>query len=241
MLSNTRGIVFQKIKYAESAVIVKVYTEEFGILSFIVRGLKSKRSLVKAAYFQSLTLLNLDINYRENKSLHSIKEIKVSHVYQDVLANPVKQSVLFFLNEVLIKTLKEETPDSVLFEWLYNALTWLDLTEKSVANFHLVFLFQFSRFLGFYPKFSDQNDIKYFDFQEGLFQKNQPDHPNYFKGDLVKQMATIGKSTFEDSDVIKIGNVNRRKILDVLIRYYQLHIPNLHRVQSVEVLQSVLE
>ena len=241
MLATTRGIVFQKVKYAESAIIVRIYTEEFGLLSFIVRGLKSKKGFAKTAHFQGLSLLDLDISYKENKNLHHIKEIKVLHAYQDVHAKPVKQSILFFLNEVLIKTLREESQDKTLFEWLYNTLTWFDLTNKGVINFHLVFLFQLSKFLGFYPKFSDQDKIHYFDMQEGVFQLNQPDHPNFIQGDFVKQMAAFGKSSFEDNDMIIINNSTRQKILDALIQYYQLHIPNMHQIHSVEVLHRILE
>jgi DNA repair protein RecO (recombination protein O) len=98
-----------------------------------------------------------------------------------------------------------------------------------------------SRFLGFYPKFSDENNVLYFDLQEGLFQVNQPNHPNHLKGDFVEQMATIGRSTFEDNSSIKLNNTTRRKILDALIQYYQLHIPNMHQINSVDVLHNILE
>ncbi len=241
MLYNTRGIVFQSYKYAESAIIVKMYTEEFGMLSFIVRGVNSKKTTLKKAYFQPLTILDLVINYREGKELHNIKEIKVLHAYQDLTNNMVKRSILFFLYEILIKTLREETPNKLVFDWLFHSLTWLDLTEKSVINFHLVFLFQFSRFLGFYPKFSEHDEVYYFDLQEGLFQKNQPLHPNFISGEIVKQLVVIGKSTFEDSHQIKLGNNHRRKMVDVLIQYYQLHMPNMHQIKSLEVLQSIME
>lgn len=241
MICNTRGIVFQTYKYAESAIIVKIYTEEFGMLSFIVRGIKSKKSTVKKAYFQPLTILNLVVSHQEGKELHHIKEAKVLHAYQELANNMVKRSILFFLYEILIKTLREETPNKAVFDWLFHSLTWLDLTEKSVINFHLVFLFQLSRFLGFYPKFSEQEEVYYFDLQEGLFQKNQPPHPNFISGEIVKQMVVIGKSTFEDSSQIKLGNINRRKMVEVLIQYYQLHMPNMHQIKSVEVLQSIME
>jgi DNA repair protein RecO (recombination protein O) len=241
MLFNTRGIVFQKFKYSESAIITKIYTEEFGVLSFIIRGLKSKKSTIKIAYFEPLTILDLVVLHREGKELHQIKEIKVIHTYNDLLFNRVKQSILLFLYEILIKTLREETPNKPLFDWLFHALTWLDLTEKNVINFHLVFLFQFSRFLGFYPKFSDQAEVNFFDLQEGLFQQNQPEHPNYISGNIVHLMAEIGKSTFEDSYQIKLGNANRRQIVDFLVRYYQLHMPNIHQINSLDVLQSIME
>lgn len=241
MLYNTRGIVFQKFKYAESAMIVKIYTEEFGMLSFMIRGIRSKKSTIKIAYFQPLTILDLVVNHRDGKELHNIREIKVLHIYQDLVTDPVKHSILFFLHEMLIKTLREETPNKQLFDWLFHSLTWLDLTEKSVINYHLVFLFQLSRFLGFYPKFSTLGQMNFFDLQEGLFQRNQPGHPNFISGEIVKLMAAIGKSTFEDSSQIKLGNANRRKMVDVLVQYYQLHMPNIHEINSLDVLQSIME
>jgi DNA repair protein RecO (recombination protein O) len=241
MLLNTRGIVFQSFKYAESAIIVKIYTEHWGLLSFIVRGVKNKKSTVKLAYFQPLSILDLVINRREGKELHQIKEIKVLHAYSDLVTDPIKQSLLFFLYEILIKTLKEETHDKPLFEWLFNALTWLDLTEQKVINYHLVFLFQLSRFLGFFPKFSNRDEVDYFDLQEGIFQENQPEHPNFVSGEIVKQMAWLGTTTFEDCHTLKIGNTNRRKIVDVLVQYYQVHMPNMHQIHSLDVLKSMME
>ncbi|MEE4258624.1 MAG: DNA repair protein RecO C-terminal domain-containing protein, partial [Bacteroidales bacterium] len=147
----------------------------------------------------------------------------------------------FFLYEILIKTLKEETHDKPLFEWLFNALTWLDLTEQKVINYHLVFLFQLSRFLGFFPKFSNRDEVDYFDLQEGIFQENQPEHPNFVSGEIVKQMAWLGTTTFEDCHTLKIGNTNRRKIVDVLVQYYQVHMPNMHQIHSLDVLKSMME
>ena len=240
MLFNTRGIVFQKVNYSESSIIVKIYTEEFGIQSYIVRGIKSKRSSFKLAYFQPLTILDLVVYHKENKNIHNIKEVKVLYAYHDVMINPVKQSFLFFLNEILFKTIKEETQNKLLFEWLFNSLTWLDLTDKKVINYHLIFLFQLSRFLGFYPKFSDHDEVNYFDLQEGHFQANRPEHPNYTSGEIVKLMVLIGKSTFEDSSELVLGNKNRRKILEVLVNYYQLHLPNIGNIKSLEVLQNIM-
>lgn len=141
----------------------------------------------------------------------------------------------------MIKTLREETPNKQLFDWLFHTLTWLDLTDKSVLNFHLIFLFQLSRFLGFYPKFSTPGEMNFFDLQEGLFQQNQPAHPNFISGEIVQLMAAIGKSTFEDGHQVRLGNVNRRKLVDVLVQYYQLHMPNIHQINSLDVLHSIME
>lgn len=239
MFVNTRGIVFQKINYSESGIIVKIYTEEFGVSSFMVRGVKSKRGTMKSAYFQPLTILDLVITHKERKNLHNIKEAKVSYAYRDIFSDPVKQSILFFLNEILLKTIKEESPDKLLFEWLLHALTWLDLTDKSVVNYHLVFLFQLSRFLGFYPKISGA-ESSYFDLQEGTFRETRPEHAGYISGPHVEQLTQLRNTTFEDSPEVRISNEDRRKILHTLVTYYQMHLPNIHEIKSLEVLENMM-
>ena len=239
MFVNTRGIVFQKINYSESSIIVKIYTEEFGLMSFMVRGVKSKRGAMKTAYFQPLTILDLVISYKENKNLHNIKEAKVAYAYRDIFTDPVKQSILFFLNEMLLKTIKEESTDKLLFEWLLNALTWLDLTDKNVVNYHLSFLFQLSRFLGFYPKISG-SESKYFDLQEGTFRETRPEHASYITGPLVEHLRILRTTTFEESPGLQITNEDRRKMLHTLVTYYQMHLPNIHQIKSLEVLENMM-
>ena len=184
-------------------------------------------------------MLDLVVSNKENKNIHNIKEVKVSYAYRAVFADPVKQSILFFLNEILLKTIKEETPDKSLFEWLFHALSWLDLTDKNVVNYHLVFLFQLSRFLGFYPKISGM-EARYFDLQEGLFQTDRPEHPSYVSGDLIFPLTELRMATFENSSGLHIGNENRRKILHILVSYYQMHLPNIGRIKSLEVLENMM-
>ena len=239
MFVNTRGIVFQKINYSETSIIVKIYTEAFGVSSFMVRGVKSKRGAMKPAYFQPLTILDMVISHKENKNLHNIKEARVAYAYREVFSDPVKQSILFFLNEILLKTVREESPDKLLFEWLLNALTWLDLTDKSVVNYHLSFLFQLSRFLGFYPKISG-NKVAYFDLQEGTFRESVPVHPNYISGTHVAKLIELRNTTFEDSPGLQISNEDRRKMLHILVTYYQMHLPNIHEIKSLEILENIM-
>ncbi|MGE5944410.1 MAG: DNA repair protein RecO, partial [Flavobacteriales bacterium] len=50
MLVSTNAIVISKLKYGESDLIVKCYTQPYGMLSFLLRGvLKSKKGVVQTA------------------------------------------------------------------------------------------------------------------------------------------------------------------------------------------------
>jgi DNA repair protein RecO (recombination protein O) len=240
MLYNTRGIVFKYFKYSESSIIARIYTEKFGLQSFIVKGVRNKRSPTKLAFFQPLTLVNLVAFHKEGKSLNHLKEISVNYAYQSIPLKMEKRAILFFLDELLYRSIREETPNQELFDWLFNALNWFDLNTLGTLNFHLVFMLQLSRFLGFYPKKTAGKKQAVFDLQEGQFTDSIPKHPQYISGVLAEKLELLFTATFENSQSLNINNADRRKLLDILITYYRLHLPGFGEMKSLEVLQTVL-
>jgi len=240
MQSTTRGIVFKYLKYSESSIIAKIYTESYGLQSYIVKGVRSKRSQTKLALFQPLTLIELVAFHKENKSIHHLKEVRLAYPYQSIPMEMEKRSVLFFLNELLYRSVKEETANTELFEWLFNTMTWFDLTTGKIHNFHLVFMLQLSRFLGFYPKNSPGKTQSVFDLQEGQFTDAIPSHPQFIQGKVVYRLEGLFASTFEDSQSLEITNSDRRKLLDILVMYYRLHLPGFGEMKSLEVLKTIL-
>lgn len=248
MLIKTRGIVIKQTKFSDSGVIVKIFTEELGVQSFFVRGLRSRKSArstggskSKAALYQPLTMVNLVVSYSEKKSLHHINEVSMWYPYQSITENMIKRTLLFFIDELLHKSLKEESANKELFNWIHQALVWLDLADDGFVNFHLVFMMQLSMFLGFYPKKETTEQYTVFDLQEGRFSNNPPNHPYYVSGETATNLSQIRDSKFEDSDNIKLSNKNRKIILETFISYYKLHLPSMGEFKSMEVLSVVLE
>ncbi len=241
MLVKTKGIVIKQTKYSDSGVIVKIFTEEMGIQSFFVRGLRSKKSKTKAVLFQPLTILDLVFNFSDKKSLHNIVDVELGYAYQSISINMIKRSLLFFIDELLHKCLKEETENKELFNWMENALMWLDLEENNFVNFHLIFMIQLSMFMGFYPKNESRNEDIVFDLQEGKYCENVPFHQHWVKGELAILIRRIQASKFEDSSAIQMNNATRKKVLETMIAYFNLHVPSLGEFKSLEVLKVVLE
>jgi len=241
MLVKTKGIVIKQTKFSESGAIVKILTREVGVHSFFVRGIRGGKSGKKAALFQPLTILDLVINFSDKKTLHNIKEISVGHAYQSLTTDPVKRTLLFFIDELLHKCLKEETENTELFDWIQNALIWLDLADVGYVNFHLIFMMQLSLFMGFYPKNETNNENFIFDMQEGKFGDNIPFHPHYVKGIIASVIKQLQIAKFEELAAITMSNSVRKNVLDTLIAYYNLHIPSLGEFKSLDVLSVVLE
>ncbi len=240
MLVKTKGIVIKQTKFSDSGVIVKIFTEELGIQSFFVRGFRSRKSKTKAGLFQPLTILDLVVNFSDKKSLHNIIEVELGYPYQSLASNMIKRSLLFFIDELLHKCLKEETENKELLNWVHNSLVWLDLTDDGFVNFHLVFMIQLSMFMGFYPKSELKSENVIFDLMEGKFISSIPPHPNYVPGEIAQLVRRIQQTKFEDSNLIKMSNSTRKSVLDVLIVYYDLHVPNMGEFKSLDVLKVVL-
>lgn len=238
MYHTTRGIVLHCIKYSETSVIAKIYTEKLGLQSYMVKGVRAAKSKSKAAMLQPLTLLEMEVSHRENKGLQYIKEFRRAFIYQSIPFDTLKSTISFFLLEVISKTIREHEPNDELFEFLYESLCALDNAEKLNPDFHLVFLLQLSRYLGFAPhtNFSEQNC--FFEMSEGVFIKQQSTLNVMDKKESALLNNLLEMNLFENAPQ-KISRLERKQMMKNLLLYYQLHLENFS-LKSPEILEEIL-
>jgi len=153
MISATRAIVLNYLRYSDSSLIVNLYTESLGRQAVFVKGAFSKKSSMPVALFQPLHLLETDLHHRANRQIQRVSNIQIHYPFQSIPFDPVKSCIALFIAEVLNKTLKEEEANPGLFDFLLHTIQALDLNDHGTANFHLVFLVHYSRHLGFYLKY----------------------------------------------------------------------------------------
>ncbi len=244
MLHSTKGIVFHSLKYAESSIIVKIYTELFGLQSYLLRGIRNQKSKIKPPLFQPLTLLDLVVYHKEKQSLQSVREVHLAQPYHAIPFDIRKSSVALFINELVYKAIREEEPNPDLFEFLWKNCLMLDTTEESVSFFHLFFALQLMHHLGIFPQNNYTVRIPVFNMREGLFQMNIPGHPHYLDRDASfvfhKVLATCdGKDPLQYVSTIP-NPETRSRLLETILLYYQLHLPGFSGIQSHHVLHDVL-
>jgi DNA repair protein RecO (recombination protein O) len=150
MTHKTKGIVLKAIKYGETSLIVTIFTELFGVQTYMVNGVRtSKHSAAKANHFQPAVILDLVVYHHEQKSMQRIKEFHFAHLYQHLLTDVIKNSIAIYQIELLYKCLKQPECNEALFAFCEDAFKWLDNASKTVAaNFPLFFSLQLSYFLG---------------------------------------------------------------------------------------------
>ena len=237
MLVTTKAIVISKLKYKDNDLIVKCYTEHFGVQSYLLRGvLKSKKGKLRIAYFQLLSQLEIVVNYRESKSLHSINDVKPLVIYQTIHVNVAKSAIVMFLAEVLTGILKEEEQNLTLFSYINTTLHWLDINDD-FSNFHLLFLLNLTKQLGFYPDVKN-SDLDYFNLEEGKFQAKKTNN-HCISGDKLTQLKMLLGINFDTLNTIKINSKKRQEFLYMILLYFELHLGSLKKPKSLQVLNQV--
>lgn len=238
MNQKSRGIVLHCIKYSETSVIAKIYTDNFGLLSFIVKGVRSAKSKAKASLLQPLTILDLEFQYRENKPLLFIKEFKRHYTYLSLPFNTIKSSVALFMLEVLNKTVREHEANDEMFDFIYDTLHNMDSCEKLNPDFHLLFLIQLSRYLGFAPHENYSTQNCFFEMQEGYFTNNSFGPTTLDKSDSEMLNKLIACNVFSATPTLS-SRLDRNNLLQHLLKYYQFHIEHFN-LKSPEILQEIL-
>ncbi len=237
MLVTTKAIVLSKIKYGDNDLIVKCYTQHKGVLSLIIRGVfKTKKTRAKAAYFQPLSQLNLIVVFNENRTLHTLKDVKMEVIYSTLHQHVLKSSVIMFLAEVLSSVLKEEESNHPLFSYIETTFMWLD-SQNEYVNFHLLFLLNLSRYLGFYPD-TEHIDFPYFSLTEGRFVL-KPIGNYTIKDDNLNLLKALLGTKFDELSRIKINPVQRKLLLNMMLQYYNLHLDGFKTPKSLQVFNQV--
>jgi len=239
VIHKTRGLVLRTVDYSDTSLIAKIYTEQFGIQSYLIKGAHRKNASIKANLFQPLALLELEVYKKEKKQLQTLKEVGAEIHFTSIQHDQAKTSILFFINEILLKCLQEEEENAELFTFLHETIQTLDSVEKNFSNLHLIFLIRFSRFLGFYPQgnYSDTNSV--FDLREGMFVSREPVHPDFLTKENSELISKLIFSNYYSMDTFSLSGKERKNLLDILLRFYELHLSNMGSITSHKILEQV--
>lgn len=243
-LHKTKGIVLRTVKYGETSIIVTIFTELFGVQSYLVNGVRAstKKGTGKANLFQPSVMLDLVVYHNELKHLNRIKEFKWGNLYQHILSDVRKNAVALFMVELLTKCLKQPESNPELFHFTEDVFMKLDESSGTImANLPLFFALHLPFHFGFRitDDFSEKNT--FLDLQEGNFVAEQPHHRNFLEekqAAVTSQLLKVMQP--EELADIKLNHDFRRSLLYVYETYYALHIPDFGTMKSLPVLREIL-
>lgn len=236
MVASNKVIVLSKIRYKDNDLIVKCYSQERGIISYLVRNAFRSKNNRTIAYYQPLSQLLLEERYKQNQSLHFIKEVKPYFLYKTVHTNILKSSIALFLAEILGSVLKEEEENLMLFNYIETSFQLLDI-ESNFSNFHLLFLLKLTKYLGFYPEESKQEGT-IFNLQLGAFNSKTLDINSISESNNQVLKRLLGMN-FDGLPSLQLNANQRRDFLNMLLAYFELHLGYFKKPNSLDVFNQV--
>jgi DNA repair protein RecO (recombination protein O) len=235
MIVKTKAIVISSLKFQEKSLIVKCFTLSSGLKSYFVRdAFSSRKASQKIAYFQPLSILEIEAVHKNKGTLENFKEIKTAVPFQSIHTDIIKSTMVMFLSEMLHYSIQEEEKNESLFLFLETALTWLD-HHDDISNFHLILLLEITKYLGFYPD-TTEIDLPYFEINNGVF--------SLFQGanTLTEHETNLFKKLIElkfDNNQKIFHVVERQILLKILIDYYASHLEGFKKPKSLDVLKEI--
>ena len=227
MLHTTQGIVLGYIKYRETSIIAKIFTKDLGLQAYIIQGVRAKKPKYNIALFQPLTLLDMVVYHQKQRGVQRVAEVQRYTPNNDILANIKKATIAVFLAELLAKVIREEERNEDLFNFLWQAV--VSLNEKTVGYefFYLTFMLQLGHYLGF--GISTVQDI-----YTQLRRSGQ-----HWEIDQETLRGLNALLSGKVAGHIDMDRVVKRRVTEVIIKFYQLHIDSLHTLKSLKVLQEI--
>lgn len=236
MLVKTEGIILQNIKYGDKKLILKIYTRNHGLLTFNAVASKSPTSKVKTASTLPLQQVELSFSFKANREVQQLTELNLIYVCTEISKDFNKLTIAQFLNEILIKCIKEQYPNEELFDFISASYKWFNESETDFNNFHICFLFELSKHLGFEPHNNSDKENIYFDTREGKFTQQSLGFPLGFDKKQSHHFLKIF-----DADLLgkPLTRSERNELLECLLAYYKMHVAGFNDLKSYQVLKEI--
>lgn len=245
MLHKTKGLVLRSVKYGDTSLIVSIYTELFGLQSYMVNGVRtaSGKQPYRANMFQPSSLLDLVVYHNERNQMQRIREFRWAVVYQNLYQNIHKNSIALFMAEVIQKCLTEPEANPDLYLFLEDAFIHLDAsTGLSTANYPLYFLTHLAHFFGFRLNDNFSGDEPFLDLVEGCFTAERPLHAFVVEPPLSGVVSDLLRILHPDSlHELPLNREQRKILLESLLDFYAYHQPGFGTLRSLTVLQALYD
>ncbi len=236
---KARGVVLSTVKYGDSGMVVQMLTDKYGRQSYMVQGVRSSRGRgSKMALFQPLFILNFEGLEPNHGELHRMREVHNDSVFKSLPYDIRKSTMALFMAEVLYRLVGESEANEPLFDFVYNSVRALDEIEEGVANFHLWFLTNLSRYLGYFPG-NEHRKGCWFDMREGLYVSELPLHNQAMNREESELLRDLTECDLECLGEIPLNREQRVAMLSRLVEYYSIHLEAIRSVRSIEILQEV--
>lgn len=238
---STKGIVLHCMDYSETSIITRIYTEQLGLQSYIVKGVRKKGAKIKRNLFSPLSIINLVANHKESEGLRVMRDASCEYQLNGIATEMTKTAVSIYIGELLSHAFSAQMADPNLYHFIEDTVLSLDRATESISGFPLSFTIGLTEFMGFAPHNNFSASNSFFDMLNGNFCGFPPEHPHYFSPPLSNSFSEVLTALNIGIVSIKMDYTTRSELLQKMLEYFRIHIPTFGELKSVQVLSDVLK
>lgn len=242
MKDTVQAIALGSIRYGDSSLIVACYTRQYGLQSYMLKGILSakRNKKLSKSFFDPLTLLEFEAKRNQDHKLGYLQQVHLLYPYLSIPFDLRKKAVVFFLAEIIHQVVKEEQQEAnpSLFDFIQKRMLWLDEND-TIGLFHLKTVLDLTLFMGFNPNMSDK-DAPYFDLESGCMSRYRP-KANFIEGRLKNLWVEILGMKFDTVAKIKVSREEKAALLEYAIQYFKLHLQQFKSPKSTEILNELFK
>jgi DNA repair protein RecO (recombination protein O) len=238
MIRKTRGIVLHTTTYGESSLIVHCYTEQYGRQSYMVKGVRKSRKQNRSNLFQPLFILDFEVYHKDSRGIQMVKEVSRSTPLNSIPCDITKSTQAIFIAEVLYRVIREEEHNPMLSHFLISTIRYLDALQEPSPDFHIIFMFQLTRHLGFYPQNNFGEKDRYFDLTSGEFKSSLVSPDTQLDEAASVRWHSYMSRNYQNIKDSGLNSRQRKNLLEQLVRFYKMHVDGMGDIRSLEVLHS---
>lgn len=248
MILSTPGLVLHTTNYSETSVIAKVFTRLLGVKSYIIKGVRSGRNRAKMNLLQPLSYLDMVVYNNPKTNMNYTKEMHPAQAFNNIATDSIRTSLVFFLDELLYKSLHEEEPNPELFDYIVDCLSHIDSEPQLSGSLPIAYLLNVARLIGIEPLDNHSHHEPLFNLKEGRFLAPPSSYAlqtdanvDYFlDADTSSLLHHYLEATHTHRPYPPIPLSRRTHLTNILLYYYQVHLSDFHNFTSHQVLHSVL-
>ncbi len=234
-----RGVVLHTLKYGDSSLVVYLLTDVGGRRSYMVQGVRSRRGRgSKLALFQPAFPVEFEGIEPSGQQMHRFREVRAGFTLRELPFDVRKSTIALFMAEALYRLVRECEPNDALFDFVWSSVGALDTMERGVANFHLWFLANLSRLLGFFPG-NAYTEGDWFDIREGLYTAARPIHTDVMSRECARMLDALTGCDVRSLGGLELNRTQRVEFLEAMLVYLGYHLDAVSAVQSVHILREV--
>jgi DNA repair protein RecO (recombination protein O) len=238
MLVKTKAVLLHHVRYSDNSLIANFYTQDYGRLSVMVKGISSRKGGTRFNYFQPLNIFNIELYHYENRELHNLKEMSLAFIPKTIPGDIQRTTVALFISEILYNIIREEDANRMLYEFIESSVITLDSITAGTSNFHLWFLVAFMAYAGIGPSHTMLKEY-YFDMLTGQFAVQQPLHPDYLEPRSASILNHLLQIPAEQVDTLRLSGEERTELLTRILKYYNLHLAGIRQIRSLQVMKDI--